>query len=90
MKTNTIKAITTLATSALIAGLAGVEVTGSVLTGATVGLSYLAVATVIAITVSDYRSRPKAYFVSPVVKNHFKGTATPSIALRSAKARMAA
>jgi hypothetical protein len=92
MKTNTIHALITIAGSALIAGLAGVEVTGDLVTGATVGLSYLVVATLVAIIVSDYRVGPKAYFASPVVTNHFKPTKPAARALRTpgAKARLAA
>ena len=92
MKTNTIHAITTLAVSALIAGLAGVEVTGDLITGATVALSYLVVATLVAIIASDYRFSQKAYFTSPVVTSHFKGAVSTSDTLRRprVKARMAA
>ncbi len=92
MKTNTIHAITTLAVSGLIAGLAGVEVTGDLITGATGALSYLVVATLVAIIASDYRSSPKAYFTCPVVTSHFNGAVSTSDALRRprAKDRMAA
>lgn len=61
MNTNMIQVITTTVTSALIAGLGGMEVTGNILTGATVGLSYLAVAVLVAIAASDYRGSQRAY-----------------------------
>ena len=61
MNTNMIHIITTTIASALIAALGGMEVTGNVLTGATVGLSYLAVAVMIAIAASDYRGSQRAY-----------------------------
>ena len=61
MNNSMIQVISTIAASALIAGLGGIEVTGDVLTGATVGLSYLAVAVLIAIAASDYRGSHRDY-----------------------------
>ena len=61
MNNNMIQVISTIAASALIAGLGGMEVTGDVLTGATVGLSYLAVAVLVAIAASDYRGSQRDY-----------------------------
>ncbi len=92
MKTNIIPVITTIVASALIAGLASMEVTGNILTGATVGLSYLAVAGAIAIAASDYRSSPKAYYAAPVVTGDFQPAvpASPAARTPSAKSRVAA
>ncbi len=92
MNTNTIRVLSTTVATALIAGLGGLEVTGNVLTGATVGLSYLVVAALVVIAASDYRTGPKAYFVAPVVTTHFKRAVPASAALRTprAKARVAA
>jgi len=91
MNNNTIQVITTFAIG-IISGVVGLEVTGNILTGAAIGVSYLTVAAVIAMAVSDYRSNAKAYYVSPVITGHFKRTVPASVALntRSAKARMAA
>lgn len=61
MNNSMIQVISTIAASALIAGLGGIEVTGDVLTGATVGLSYLAVAVLVAIAASDYRGSQRDY-----------------------------
>jgi len=61
MNTNIIQVITTTLASALIAALGGMEVTGNVLTGATVGLSYLVVAVLIAMAASDYRGSQRSY-----------------------------
>ena len=92
MNTNTIRVLSTTVATALIAGLGGLEVTGSMLTVATVGLSYLVVAVLVAMTISGYRSGPKAYFAAPLVTGHFKQPVPASIALRNprAKARAAA
>ena len=91
MNNNMIQVITTFAIG-IISGVIGVEVTGNILTGAAIGVSYLTVAAVIAMAVSDYRSNSKAYYVSPVVTGHFKRAVPASVALnaRSAKARLAA
>ena len=91
MNNNTIQVITTFAIG-IISGVVGLEVTGNILTGAAIGVSYLTVAAVIAMAVSDYRSIAKAYYVSPVVTGHFKRAVPASVALngQSAKARMAA
>lgn len=92
MKTNMIHVITITVLSALIVGLGGMEVTGSVLTGATVGLSYLAVAVLVAIAASDYRSGPKPYYSATVITGDFQGAGPVSRAARtpSVKARVAA
>ena len=86
-----IQVITTFAIG-IISGVIGVEVTGNILTGAAIGVSYLTVAAVIAMAVSDYRSNSKAYYVSPVVTGHFRRDVPASATLnaRSAKARLAA
>lgn len=91
MNTNTIQVITTVAVG-LIAGFAGLAVTGNILTGAAIGVSYLTVVALIAMAVSDYRSGPKAYFASSVVTGHFERAVPASVALctPSAKARLAA
>ena len=92
MNTNTIQVITTTVAIGLIAGFAGMEVTGNILAGAAIGVSYLTAAALVAMAFSDYRSGPKAYFANPVVTGHFQGTVSASVALRtpSAKARLAA
>ncbi len=92
MNTNTIQVITTTVAIALIAGLGGLEVTGNMLTGAAVGLSYLVVAALVAIAAADYRSGPKAYFAAPLVTSHFQRAVPASVAQRnpSAKVRVAA
>jgi hypothetical protein len=92
MNTNTIRVLITTVATALIAGLGGLEVTGNMLTGAAVGLSYLVVVALIAIAASDYRSGPKAYFAAPLVTGHFQQKVPASIAQRtpSAKTRVAA
>ena len=91
MNNNTIQVITTF-TIGIISGVVGLEVTGNILTGAAIGVSYLTVAAVIAMAVSDYRSNAKAYYVSPVITGHFKRAVPASVTLntQSAKARMAA
>ncbi len=61
MNNKIIQVITTTVASALIAGLGGMEVTGNILTGATIGLSYLAVAVLVAIAASDYRGSQRDY-----------------------------
>ena len=86
MNTNMIHVITTTVLSALIVGLGGMEVTGSVLTGATVGLSYLTVAALIAMAASDYRTGPKAYFAPTVVTGHFNRPVPTSAAPRTPRA----
>ena len=92
MNTNTIQVIATTVAVGLIAGFAGTEVTGNLLTGVAIGVSYLTVAALIAMAASDYRSGPKAYFAGPVVTGHFQGSAPASVALRTpgAKTRLAA
>jgi len=91
MNNNTIQVIATFAIG-IISGVVGLVVTGNILTGAAIGVSYLTVAAVIAMAVSDYRSIAKAYYVSPVVNGHFKRTVTASVVLntQSTKARLAA
>ena len=61
MKTNTIQAITITLALATIAGLSGTKVTGNYLTGVAVAVSYLAVATVVAMAASDYRGSQRSY-----------------------------
>ena len=75
----------------IFAGVIGTAVTSSLFAGAAIGVSYLTVATVIAMAFSDYRTAPKAYFAAPVVKAHFQASPSPA-AQRSpaAKARLAA
>lgn len=92
MNTNTIQVITTTVSTGIFAGFIGLAVTGSLLTGVAIGVSYLTVAALIAMALSDYRSGPKPYFASPVVNGHFKQTVPASVAPRSrdGKARMAA
>jgi hypothetical protein len=92
MNTNTIQVITATISAGLMAGFIGLAVTGNVLVGAAIGVSYLTVAALIAMAVSDYRSGPKAYFAAPVVAGHFQQTVPVSGALRapSANARKAA
>ena len=92
MNTNTIQAITTTVAVGLIAGFTGLEVTGNLLTGAAIGVSYFTVAALIAMAASDYRTGPKPYFAAPVVTGHFQGSVPVSVAPRapSVKARMAA
>ena len=92
MKTNTIQAITTSVAIGLIAGFGATQVTGDSITGIAVALGYLAVAAVIAIAFSDYRSAPKSYSATTLVTSHFQGTVPAAIALRtpSAKTRLAA
>ena len=91
MKTNTIQVTTTVAVG-LIAGIVGTEVTGNLLTGAAIGVSYLTVAALVAMALSDYRSAPKAYFAAPVVTGHFQRAVKSSVAVRApgAKPRLAA
>ena len=82
MNTNIIQVITTIGIG-FIAGFVGLEVTGNLLTGAAIGVSYLTVAALIAMAASDYRSSPKAYFATPVVTGHFQQTVPASVAPRS-------
>lgn len=92
MNTNTIQVITTTVSAGIFAGFIGLAVTGNVLTGAAIGVSYLTVAALIAMAVSDYRSSPKPYFAAPVVTGDFQRAASASVAQRtpSAKANVAA
>ena len=83
MNTNTIQVITATISSGLMAGFIGVAVTGNVLVGTAIGVSYLTVAALIAMAFSDYRYGPKAYFAAPVVTGHFQKTVPASGALRS-------
>jgi hypothetical protein len=86
MNTNTIQVITATISAGLMAGFIGLAVTGNVLVGAAIGVSYLTVAALIAMAVSDYRSGSKAYFAAPVVTGHFQQTVPVSGALRSPSA----
>ncbi|MES1168793.1 MAG: hypothetical protein ABUL61_06450 [Oleiharenicola lentus] len=90
MNTNTIQVITTTVVVGIIAGITGMEVTGNILTGAAIGVSYFTVAALIAMAASDYRSGPKAYFASPVVSGYFQREASVSPRASSVKARLAA
>jgi hypothetical protein len=92
MNTNTIQVITTTVAVGLLAGFTGLEVTGNLLTGMAIGVSYFTVASLIAMAASDYRTGPKPYFAAPVVTGDFQRVAPASVALRapSAKARVAA
>jgi hypothetical protein len=92
MNTNTIQAITITFATGLIAAIAGMVVTGNLLTGVAIGVSYFTVAALIAMAASDYRSGPKAYFVTPVVTAHFHRSMTSSVTplAPSEKARLAA
>jgi hypothetical protein len=91
MKTNTIQVITTVGIG-FIAGFVGLNVTGNLLTGAAIGVSYLTVAALIAMAASDYRSGQKAYYAATVVTGDFQGTGPAPVASRapSANDRMAA
>ncbi|HWA24428.1 MAG TPA: hypothetical protein VG734_02050 [Lacunisphaera sp.] len=89
MNTNSTHVITATISAGLMAGVIGVAVTGNILAGAAIGVSYLAVAGLIAIATSDYRSAGKPYFAAPVVTGHFKPTAAKADAARE-KARLAA
>jgi len=91
MNTNTIPVLTTVGIG-FIAGFVGMGITGNLLTGAAIGVSYLTVAALIAMAASDYRSGPKAYFTSTVFTGHFNSTAPSSVASRtpSSNARLAA
>jgi hypothetical protein len=92
MNTNTSQVIASTVSAGVFAGFIGLAVTGNILTGAAIGVSYLTVAVLIAMVASDYRSGPKAYFATPVVTNHFQRSVPASVAPRasSAKGRMAA
>jgi hypothetical protein len=92
MKTNTIQVITVTFAIGLIAAVTGLEVTGSLLVGVAIGVSYFTVAALIAMAASDYRSGPKAYFVTPVVTGHFQRSMPASLTphVPGEKARMAA
>jgi hypothetical protein len=92
MNTNTIQVITGTISTGLMAGFIGLAVTGNVLVGTAIGVSYLTVAALIVMAVSDYRSGPKAYFAAPVVAAHFKQRVPATGVLRSpsAMARKAA
>jgi len=92
MNTNTIQVITSTVAIGIFAGFAGAEVTGNILTGAAIGVSYLTAAALLAMAASDYRSSPKAYFAAPVVTGDFQRAVPAPIALRApgAKARVAA
>ena len=89
MNTNTIQVITTTISTGIMAGFIGVAVTGNVLAGAAIGVSYLTVAGLIGMAFSDYRSGAKPYFAAPVVTGHFKRPAPVSVAPK-AKDRLAA
>ena len=92
MKTNITQAITTSVAIGLLAGFGATKVSGDSITGIAVALSYLAVAAVLAIAFSDYRSAPKAYSATTLVTSHFQGTVPAAMALRtpSVKTRLAA
>lgn len=62
MKTNTIKAISITLVTALFAGIGSMEVSDSMITGAAVTISYLAVAALVAMASADYRTSSRAYF----------------------------
>ncbi len=92
MNTNTIQVITTTVAVGIIAGFTGLEVSGNLLTGMAIGVSYFTVAALIAMAVSGYRTGPKAYYASPVVTGHFRASVPASVAplTPSEKARLAA
>jgi hypothetical protein len=79
MNINTIQVISSTVVVGLIAGFTGLEVTGNLLTGMAIGVSYFTIATLFAMAVSDYRSGPKPYFVTPVVTGHFQQSVPASI-----------
>jgi len=85
MKTNTIQVITTVGIG-FIAGFVGLVVTGNLLTGVAIGVSYLTVAALIAMAASDYRAGPKAYFAPTVVTGHFNRPLPTSVAPRAPRA----
>jgi len=89
MNTNTTHVIASTVSAGLFAGVIGAAVTGSTVAGAAIGVSYLTVATLIAMALADYRS-PKAYFAAPVVKGHFQASASAEQRSPAAKARLAA
>lgn len=62
MKTNITQVVTTILATAVVAGLGGTKVTGDYLTGIALAVSYLTVAAVVAMAVSDYRGSQRAYF----------------------------
>lgn len=61
MKTNMIQAIATTIIIGLIAAFGSTNITGDYLTSAAVGVSYLAVTVLVALTVADYRGRQRHY-----------------------------
>lgn len=61
MKTNTIQVIATTAAVALIVGFGSTKMTGDYVTGIAVGVSYLAVAALVAMAASDYRGSQRNY-----------------------------
>jgi len=89
MNTNSTHVITATISAGLMAGFIGVAVTGNILAGAAVGVSYLTVAAVIGMAASDYRSGRKPYYAAPVVTAHFRSTAPAAVTPRE-KARLAA
>lgn len=89
MNTNSTHVITATISAGLMAGFIGVAVTGNILAGAAIGVSYLTVAALIGMAANDYRSTAKPYFAAPVVTGHFKSTETTAPA-PSVKARLAA
>ncbi len=61
MKNNQIKTIGTVIAIGLIAAFAGMEVTGDILTGVSVGVAYLAAVSVMAMAAADYRGNQRNY-----------------------------
>jgi len=92
MNNNTIQGVATTLSAGIFSGFLGLALTGNILTGVAIGVSYLTVAALIAMAVADYRSGPKAYFAAPVVTGHFKPSVSGAVSPRapSVKPRLAA
>jgi hypothetical protein len=89
MNTNTTHVIATTISAGIMGGFIGTALTGNLLAGTAIGVSYLTVAAVIAMAAADYRSGPKAYFAAPVVTGQFQPPGPKSVA-RNPKSRLAA